>query len=87
MRAAALDKIHQQKGKIVKHVTRGHDRIELERIKRQWRTVYQRDIAEMQVAMAASDESLRAARQQQRASLRERVIAGGRQRRGGVLGK
>ena len=58
---AALDQIHQQECEIVEHIARRDQRVEFDRIERHGLAVDQRDIAEMQVAVAAADEPLRAA--------------------------
>ena len=63
---AAFDQIHEQKRQIVKHVARGDDGIEFQRVERDGLAVDNRDIAEMKVAVAAADQARGAARGKQR---------------------
>ena len=62
----ALDQIHQQEREIVQHVAGCDQRIELDRVERDRLAVDQRDVAEMQIAVAAQDPSGRAAPHEQR---------------------
>ena len=55
----ALDQVHQQEGEIVEHVAGRDQRAELDGVEQHRRAVDQRDIAEMQVAVAAPDETAR----------------------------
>ena len=57
----AVLEIHQQKGKVVKQVTGGENRIEFESVECDRIAVENGDIAEMKVAVAAADQTLRAA--------------------------
>ncbi len=79
----AVDEVHQQEGKVVEHVAGRDHRIEFEGVERHRPAIDERDIAEVEVAMPAADETKRSARVQQRTNARKRLAAG----RGEALGR
>src|SRR4029077_1139715 len=84
LRKLALDKIHQQEGEVVEHIAGGHERIELERVERDRAALDQRDVAEVQITVAAANETLGPAREQQGAHARKCGAACGGERRDSV---
>ena len=59
---AAEFKVHDQEGEIVEHVDLGEGRIELDRIEQHGTAVAHDDVAQVQIAVAVADESLRSRR-------------------------
>jgi len=53
----ALPQIHDQEGEIVEHVASGHGLVELERVEQNGLAVDDRDISQMQIAVAAPHKS------------------------------
>src|SRR5262245_27265693 len=54
-----LDQVHQQEGEVVEHVPRGDERIELDGIEQRRLAVDQCNVAEVEIAMTATDEARR----------------------------
>ena len=57
LRELALHEIHQEEGEVIEHIAGSHEWIELQRVERNRSAVDQRDVAEMQIAMAAPNKS------------------------------
>ena len=68
----ALPEIHHRKSEIVENVAGGDRVVELDGVERRRLAVNQREIAEMQIAVATPDPPARAARAQQRRHAFER---------------
>ena len=84
---AAVDQVHQQEGEIVEDVAGGDQRIEFDGVERHRLAVDHRDIAEMEVAVAAAHQAVAAAQFEQRPPQRQRGAARARQMRDIVRGK
>ncbi len=54
-----MDQIHQRKGEIVENIRRRDNGIEFDGIEQQRPAVHQRDVGEMQIAVATAHEPLR----------------------------
>ena len=77
----ALPEIHQREGEIVENVAGGDVGIEFDRVEQHRLAVDDRDVAQVQIAVAAAHVALLAARDEQRPDRGERFARLARQRR------